>query len=304
VDEENLETANGRLWGAELVMNSFVGPPVAGFLLAIAFALPFFVDAGTFAVAAALIFAIAGDFRPKSDAARLSERSFVGELKEGVRWLWHHPLFRPMAICLGVINAMFSLAFATYVLFAQEILELSASQFGLLLTAGAAGGVVGSFASAGISKRIGQGASLFLTLWVGAATLLVTGLTSSATVIWVMLGIGTLVGTLWNVITVSLRQALIPDHLLGRVNSVYRFFGWGMMPIGSVLGGAIVWLTEPALGREWALRAPFLFAAVVHLAVLVYALPNLNSRRIEEARQMAKVQVSSEEPSAEASEEV
>jgi MFS family permease len=209
-----------------------------------------------------------------------------------------------MAICLGVINAMFSLAFATYVLFAQEILELSASQFGLLLTAGAAGGVVGSFASAGISKRIGQGASLFLTLWVGAATLLVTGLTSSATVIWVMLGIGTLVGTLWNVITVSLRQALIPDHLLGRVNSVYRFFGWGMMPIGSVLGGAIVWLTEPALGREWALRAPFLFAAVVHLAVLVYALPNLNSRRIEEARQMAKVQVSSEDPSAEASEEV
>jgi hypothetical protein len=71
-----------------------------------------------------------------------------------------------------------------------------------------------------------------------------------------------------------------------------------------VIGGAIVWLTEPALGREWALRAPLLFAAVVHIAVLIYALPNLNSRRIEEARQRAKVQVSSENGSEEASDEV
>ena len=116
---------------------------------------------------------------------------------------------------------------------------------------------------------------------------LVVGLTSSATVVWVMIVLGALTGTLWNVITVSLRQALIPDHLLGRVNSVYRFFGWGMMPLGSLLGGAIVAITEPLAGREWALRAPLLFAAAVNVAVIFYAVPNLNSRRIEEAKQMA-----------------
>ncbi len=298
VDEENLEKANGRLWGAELVMNSFVGPPLAGFLLAIAFSLPFFVDAGSFAVAAALIFTIGGNFRPKQSAdSGQDSSSFWGELKEGVRWLWHHPLFRPMAICLGLINAMFSLAFATQVLFAQEILGLGAAEFGVLMTAGAAGGVLGSFLAAGISKRIGQGPSLFLTLGVGSLTLLLTGLTSSATVVWVMLALGSLTGTLWNVITVSLRQSLIPDHLLGRVNSVYRFFGWGMMPVGSLIGGAIVAITEPLAGREAALRAPFIFAAIVNLAALIYALPNLNSRRIEEARQMAKSQASGGEAS-------
>jgi MFS family permease len=201
-----------------------------------------------------------------------------------------------MAISLGVTNAMYSLAYATYVLFAQEILGLGATGFGVLMTAGAAGAVVGSFLSAGISRRIGQGPSLFVTLAVSAVTLLITGLTSSAEVVWVSIAVMSLVSVLWNVITVSLRQALIPDHLLGRVNSVYRFFGWGMMPIGAVLGGVIVAVAEPLVGREWALRAPFIFAGVVHVALLFYAVPNLNSTRIDEARAMAHSQESGGEP--------
>ncbi|HEY6628954.1 MAG TPA: MFS transporter [Acidimicrobiia bacterium] len=293
VVDENLEKANGRLWGAEQVMNSFVGPPVGGFLLAIGFALPFFVDAGTFGVAAALVFMIGGEFRAKKSPSQTQVKpSFKAEMKEGVRWLWHHPLFRPMAISLGVLNAMSSLAFATFVLFAQEILELDAAGFGILMTAGAAGAVIGSFIAAWVSKKIGQGPSLFVTLAGGAITFLVIGLTSSGLVLWTMVALMTLTSVLWNVITVSLRQSLIPDHLLGRVNSVYRFFGWGMMPIGSVLGGLIVVLAEPLVGREWALRWPFIIGALVHVALFFYAVPNLNSRRIEEARAMAKTQES------------
>jgi MFS family permease len=292
VDESNLEKANGRLWGAELVMNSFVGPPLAGFLLAVAFSLPFFVDAGTFAVSAALVFTITGQFRATRRPAESTERtaSFWGDMKEGVRWLWRHELFRPMAISLGVLNGMSSLALATFVLFVQEILGLGAAGFGALMAAGAAGGVVGSLISPWVSRRIGQGPSLFLTLWAGALTFLVLGLTSSAWVMGAMFALMTLTGTLWNVITVSLRQSLIPDYLLGRVNSVYRFFGWGMMPLGSILGGVIVAVTATLVGREWGLRIPFLFAALVHLVLLIYALPRLNSARIDAARALALAQ--------------
>lgn len=224
VDEENLEKANGQMWGAEMVMNSFAGPPIAGFLLAAAFALPFFVDAGSFAVAAALVFVISGQFRPKAspDAIAGGKRSFKNELKEGVKWLWGHPLFRPMAIALGVVNALFQVALATTVLFAQEVLGLGATEFGLLLTAGAAGGVLGTVVAAPVSKRLGQGASLFLSILTSAAALTVMGLTSSPIVVWAMLSFQSVFIVLWNVITVSLRQSLIPDHLLGRVNSVYR----------------------------------------------------------------------------------
>ena len=66
----------------------------------------------------------------------------------------------------------------------------------------------------------------------------------------VIFGIEALLGILWNVITVSLRQTIIPPHLLGRVNSVYRFFAWGMMPIGAAFGGVLVWLIERQLGSD------------------------------------------------------
>lgn len=285
VSKDNLERANGRLWGAEVVMNSFAGPPAAGFLLAVAFSLPFFIDAGTFAVSAALIFSISGQFKSKSDAETPGDRPpFLTELKEGVRWLWTHPLFRPMAIALGIINGLSSLALATAVLFAQEVLELDATQFGLLLTATAAGAVIGSVVAPKISERIGPGTALFLSILVFGATLAVIGLTSSAILVWVLFGFQSIFVMLWNIITVSLRQSLIPDNLLGRVNSVYRFLGWGMIPIGAALGGLMVAVAEPNIGREWALRTPFLVAAVATLAMFLYALPRLGNTQIEVAR--------------------
>ena len=86
----------------------------------------------------------------------------------------------------------------------------------------------------------------------------------------VFFAVGTLLGSTWNVITVSLRQTIIPSHLLGRVNSVYRFFAWGMMPIGAIAGGLIVRWVEPLIGREDALMLPFTLAGLVTIALTVY----------------------------------
>jgi len=289
VPKQHLERANGRMWGAEMVMNSFVGPPLGGILLAVAFSLPFFIDAGTFAVAAALVFLIAGGFRPRSDATEpVVPASFWADLKEGVRWLWSHPLFKPMALALGVLNATNMMAFSTFVLYGQEILELDAARFGLLTTGFALGGVIGSFVAERVSNALGQGGSLFTTIIVSVVTLVVSGLTSSFWVFWSMGAVMSTSVVVWNVITVTLRQSLIPDRILGRVNSVYRFLGWGMMPIGSALGGLVVVAIEPTFGRELGLRAPFIAAAVITAGLFVYALPRLNSSRIAEARSRAE----------------
>ena len=182
---------------------------------------------------------------------------------------------------------MAMLAFTTYVFFAQEILGLSASQFGLLLTAGALGGVLGSFAASRISTALGSGTSLFVSIVAMALQFLVTGLTSSAVVVWIAFLVGTMWAVVWNVITVSLRQQIIPDDLLGRVNSVYRFFAWGMMPIGSLLAGIVVGVTETYASREMALRMPFFVAAAVMVAIFFAALPRLNTTALETARAAA-----------------
>ena len=87
----------------------------------------------------------------------------------------------------------------------------------------------------------------------------------------------------WNTITVSLRQRLIPSDLLGRVNSVYRFFGWGMMPLGLILYGLVVRLAEPVLGREAALRAPFLVGAVILVILCLWIWRRLSDSALQKA---------------------
>jgi len=288
VDRSHLERANGRLWGAEMVMNSFVGPPLGGLLIGVAFALPFFVDAATFAVSAVLVASLGGTFRATGEPPAGVRPSYRADILEGLRWLWRHRLLRTMAIILGVMNAVVMMALSTYVLFVQEILGLEAASFGVLLSAGAVGGAVGSVSASRVSRRVGQGASLITAIAVSGATLFVTGLTSSAPVVWAMFVLSSFVAVLWNVITVSLRQTIIPDRLLGRVNSVYRFFAWGMMPVGSVAGGVIVAVTEPLAGRATALRAPFFLGALVFLALFLYALPTLNTARVREAMAAAE----------------
>jgi MFS family permease len=238
VPPASLERANGRLWSAEQVANTFLGPPLGAVLLAIGYAVPFAFDAGTFAVSAALISLIPSTGRrPRSgtpatrrvadapDLVEAAPRGWRAELAEGFRWLWRHPLLRSMAIVLGILNALAMMTFTMLVLFAQEVLGASATEFALLLTAGAAGAVVGGWSAARITAGLGPGRSLWLALLGGGAVTAAIGLMSSWPAVWLCIAAIGLFGTVWNVITVSLRQRIIPDHLLDRVNSVYRFFG-------------------------------------------------------------------------------
>ncbi len=284
VEPDGLEKANGRLWSAEMVANSFVGPPLGGFLVGIGFAVPFFFDAGSFALAAGLVFLLSGSFRAKqANAGR--KVAWRAEIGEGFRWLWQHPLLRALAISLGVLNGLGMVGFATFVFYAQEVLEIDATTFGLLSTGGAAGGVVGGLLAPRITRVLGQGPSLFLTVVVSIVAPALIGSVSSWPIVWVAFFVFMLFAVVWNVITVSLRQTIIPDELLGRVNSVYRFFGWGAMPLGALLGGAIVAVSEVFFSREIALRMPWWIEAALYLPLLVYALPRLTSEKIAAARQ-------------------
>ena len=285
---ENLDRANGNLWGAEMVLNQFVGPPVGGLLIALSLAAPFGLDAVTFAVSAALITAITGAFRPRGETAdAAARRSLRAEMAEGFRWLWDHRLLRTLAITLGIMNGMTAAVFAVQVLFVQEILLLDARGFGFLFTAGAIGGVAGSQLAPAISGRIGPGPSLYLVLAAGAVTLPIAGLTSNAWVFGATFVAFSFSAVLWNIITVSLRQTIIPDHLLGRVNSVYRFFGWGSMPLGSLLGGGLVTAAAAGAGRAVGLRAPFLVAGAAHALTLALLGARLSTARIEAAKARA-----------------
>ena len=282
VRTDQLEKANGRIWAAQEVANQFAGPPVGSLLLAAGFAVPFLLDAGSFVVSAALISTIA--LTPPTSAAVVTRRSWRDELVEGVRWLWENELLRTLAIVLALFNGAAAITFSIYVLFAQEILGASSGEFAAIMMAGAAGAVIGGWTGSSLSRKLGSGPSLAVALGATAASEMIIGLLSNVPAVAVLNLVAAFFAVLWNVITVSLRQSIVPDHLLGRVNSVYRFFAWGVMPIGAIVGGLIVVVTERVADRELALRLPWIISGATMIGLLVYATPRLTTRRLDAAR--------------------
>ncbi len=286
VPRERLERANGNIMGAQMVIAEFVARPIAGALVGLALSLPFAIDAVTAAVSVALIAAIPGSFRTPHDATQKRPRMRT-QIAEGLRWLWQHRLLRLLAISLGIMNGMMAGAMATYVLFVQEILLLDGLGFGLLLAGGSVGGLLGSILAPNVTRAIGSGPSLTFGLTAPIVALAVIATTSNPIVAGAGMAAFGFTAIMWNVVTVSLRQTLIPDPLLGRVNSVYRFFGWGAMPIGTLLGGALVNVVELTATRELGLRSPFILGAVVYALLAMVAAPRLRTARIDHAKQDA-----------------
>ena len=284
VDADDLESANARMWGAEVVANSFVGPFVGSILLGIALSLPLGFDAASFAIAAVLVALMKGSFAPKRASSAGERPNWKDEIREGVSWLRGHEVLWPMAIILGLLNAIIAGETAVFVLWAQEILGVDARQLAYLGTAGAVGGVAGSVLAKRVTARLGSGTALAMTLTATAVLALLTGFVRDWQLAWVLVIVGVFTGTVWNVITVSLRQTIIPDDILGRVNSVYRFFAWGMMPIGLIVGGATVKITEALADRDLALRMPFFVAAAAATLLTVWAIPKLTTEKLESAR--------------------
>jgi MFS family permease len=288
VEAEHLEKANGRLSSVESIANTFAGPPLGSLLIAVAFALPIVFDAASFWGAAALVFLIPGTFRaapPIDDKGEpIARRGWREEMREGLRWLWHHPLLRPMAIILGLMNMAGMVSGSLLVLFVQEVLHEGATVFAIIGMGAAVGATIaGAFASY-VSRRLGSGTCLAMTLGSTAIIGPLVGLARWWPMVFLLFAAETLFGTLWNVITVSLRQAIIPSHLLGRVNSVYRFFAWGMIPIGALLGGITVAVVSVFADRTVALRSVWFVSGAIHVVLFVFGRRLLTTERIEAAR--------------------
>ena len=275
VARDQLEEANSRLYAAQISSQEFVGPPVGSLLFAAAMAAPFFLDAGSFVAAVALVLGIRTSPRTPRPAGAAATRLW-SEIGEGLRWLWRHRLLRTLALMLGTWNLLTTASGAVFVLFATEDLHVSTAGYGLLFSAGAVGSIAGSMVATRIIRGFGAGRALLTAVVVSGLAYIVVALTSNAYLVGVMGAVGGLLAVVWNVITVSLRQAIIPDELLGRVNSVYRFLGWGMMPIGAALGGVVA--------SAFGLRATYWIGGAALLAMALITFRTVSDRAITEAR--------------------
>ena len=239
VDHRDLERAVGRLGSTELAMNDIVGPPLGGLLFGLAIAIPFGLDAFTFAGAALVMGMMTGSYRPVvAESAPGAQPTMRASLAVGIRWLWNHRLLRTLAVVSAALGTASLIGNAVFVIFATDTLGLSELGYGVLLVPGAVGGIAGSL----IAPRFGR-FPLRRTLPVavlgsGASTTMMAA-TSSPVVVGVLSGVSLASVMVWNVLTVALRQRLIPDEMLGRVGASYRFLVFLGMPFGALVGGLL-----------------------------------------------------------------
>jgi MFS family permease len=257
-----LHKANGNQQTITMIGQQFVGPPIGSLLFALAVALPFGLDAGSFALSAALLATL-----PRRPRERVQHPPLRTAIADGLRWLMHNRLLRTLAILLGANTFCGQIGNATLVLLATQTLHLDARGYGLLLASAAIGSVLGGIVNARVVNRIGALPALLAALAANVIVFLGIGLSPDAIVLGALLAVSGFVTTLWNIVTVSLRQQIVPSELLGRVNSVYRMLGWGLIPLGAITGGLIA--------HEFGLRAPFPIAGVLRGIALLIALPVL-----------------------------
>jgi MFS family permease len=264
VPPDLLAKANGSQQVSLTVGESFVGPPVGSVLFAAAAALPFGLDAASFAGSAALVATLP---RTGPTAGSDSRPTIRAQIAEGLRWLVRHRLIRVVAVLLGIYNFANQMGQAILVLLATQTLHVSTRGYGLLLAASAVGSVVGGLVNPVLTRKLGLLLSLVLPGVVDAAAFVGIGLAPDAVVVAALLAVQGFSVAMWNVVTVTLRQQIVPGHLLGRVNSVYRMLGWGLMPLGALAGGFVA--------HAAGLRAPYVVAGLLCLLSALVTLPLL-----------------------------
>jgi MFS family permease len=238
VEKDALTRANGRLYAVEITMNQFVGPPAGGLLVAISVPAALGGSALGYAVAAVGLVLITGTYKPQRSGP---PTNIVADIKSGLRYLLGHRLLRTLGVMVGVMNFSASAVFAVFVLYAVAPgpLALDEAGFGILMTTFAIGSLVGTALAARVEARLGPSNVLFLTVVLSAIMTVVPAFTSSAWIVGASFAITGATIVMWNVVTVSLRQRIVPDELLGRVNAGYRLLAWGTQPIGALAGGVL-----------------------------------------------------------------
>lgn len=262
VPRERLERANGLLAGGVTLMQQMVAGPLGGLLFVLSAALPFLVNAATYAASAVLIGLVGGVYRATSHPgppAAPVRRSVVAEMAEGFRWLMRQRLLRTMAVLIGLLNVTLTAATAVLVLLASQRLHLGSVGYGLLFTCMAVGGVVGSVAGDRVVELVTATWTVRVGLLVEAGLHLALAASRDRYLIGFALFAFGVHGGLWGIVANSLRQRLTPPELLGRVGSTNLFVVAGGNCLGALLGGVLV--------DAFGLTAPYWVGFVVALLV-------------------------------------
>jgi MFS family permease len=243
VDRANLIEGNTKL---EITRSTAQvgGPAIAGFLIQfIGGARAVAIDALSFlfsALALASIRKPEPEPRPSTASGAIG---FIPEMREGIDVVFRSPILWRIAGCTATSNFGSNMVFgAVFLVFAYRQLHLSAGVVGIVFAIGSVGGLVGAFLAGWVARKLGIGPTLGVTTAVGGLAMLATPLALAGAPALVLVATGFVEGLavpIYNINQVSLRQAITPDRVQGRMNATMRTIVWGTIPLGAFIGGIL-----------------------------------------------------------------
>jgi MFS family permease len=275
IPREHLVDGNSKLQLSASV-SAVAGPSVSGALIG-AVTAPYAIvaDAVSYVVSGAFMLRMRHREEPPKLAAGQSHPKMWPQVKEGLAWVVRHPWLRSIAMCTGSSNFFSTLANSILVYYMVRSLHLSAFAIGAVFALGSAGSIVGALGTNRINKRIGVGPTILWTIAVScvggfAYPLAPRSFPLPALMLGsAMFGFGAVA---YNITQVSLRQAITPERLQGRMNAAMRWIVWGTIPLGSLLGGGIA--------TWWSLRTALWVGAIGGMvAILPIAFSSVRSLR-------------------------
>ncbi|TFV54738.1 MFS transporter [Geodermatophilus sp. DF01-2] len=250
VPRADLGIGNARLMAGWLTMNQLVGPAVGAVLFAAGAAWPFVSQALLLALGALLVSRMRLPARE-----RPAGRSHVGrDIREGLRWTWGNAAVRTLTLTIVTFNVTYGAAWSVLVLYADQQLDLGAVGFGLLTSAGALGGILGTASYDWLEKRASLATLMRIGLVIETLTHLAFALTMTAWVAMVVMFVFGAHAFVWGTTSRTVRMRAVPMRLQGRVGSLYSMGVFGGILLGQLLGG----LTA----RAWGITGPFWFGFV------------------------------------------
>lgn len=254
VERRQLVEGNSKLEATRSIAQ-LAGPGIAGAVIQILTApIAIILDAISFLVSGVLIGSIR---KPESVPERESKQSVLSEVKEGLGVVFGSRYLRSIAGATGTFNLFGTALFALYILFATRDLRLTPAAIGLIFSVGNVAGLLGALSAGRLAARFGVGRVIVASSFIGGLGLLPVMFATPQTAypLLILSGILTSFGNpVYNINQVSLRQAITPLRLQGRMNATMRFLVWGTMPLGGLLGGA--------LGEVFGLRSGIAITAI------------------------------------------
>ncbi|MCW2847832.1 MAG: major facilitator superfamily 1 [Marmoricola sp.] len=252
VAKRDLGVANARLVAGTVTLNQLAGPPFGALLFSLGRSYPFVVQVVCVCVSILLVLRIQLPEHGVSEAGGF--RSVGRDMREGLLWTWRHAAVRTLVLTIVTFNVTFGAAWSVLVLYSLERLHLGEVGFGLVTSAMACGGILGTVSYGWLERHVSLGNIMRVGLVIETLTHLVLALTTTP---WVALLVFFVFGVhafVWGTTSSTVRQRAVPTQFQGRVQGVYMIGVTGGIVVGSVIGGAVA--------ERWGVTGPFWFAFV------------------------------------------